>query len=82
MPIYHFNLHDGRAYPDALGSEWADVPAAKAEAARRMAGMLAENASRFWTGDEWTMTVTDHSGLALFRLVFFAMDSPSFEPRD
>jgi hypothetical protein len=58
--IYHFNMHDGRAYPDTLGTE-----------------CLTLDAARFWTGDEWTMDVTDGNGLTLFSLVFMAANSPA-----
>jgi hypothetical protein len=77
MPIYHFNMHDGRAYPDTLGAECANLAAARIEAVRRMADLLKEDAARFWTGAEWTMAVTDHEGLTLFSLVFVAMNAPS-----
>lgn len=77
MPIFHFNMHDGRAYPDTLGAECPDLAGAKIEAVRRMADLLREDAARFWTGDEWTMSVTDHQNLVLFSLVFVAMNAPS-----
>jgi len=38
---------------------------------------LAEEAARFWTGDEWTMDVTDGNGLTLFTLMFMAANSPA-----
>jgi hypothetical protein len=81
MPIYHFNMQDGRAYPDTLGAECANLPAARIEAVRRMADLLKEDAARFWTGDEWTMSVTDHTGLVLFTLVFMAMNSSAVGSR-
>ncbi len=77
MPIYHFNLHDGQAYPDGLGSECADLAAARIEAVRRIGRLLEERAARFWTGDEWTMDVTDPRGLTLFTLTFLANDAPA-----
>ena len=75
MPIFHFNLHDGADYPDALGTDCSDIPGAKVEAATRMARLLGEEAARFWTGDEWTMSVTDDKALVLFTLVFYGMDA-------
>jgi hypothetical protein len=73
--IYHFNMHDGRAYPDTLGTECPTLDAARIEAVRRIGRLLAEEAARFWTGDEWTMDVTDENGLTLFSLVFMAANS-------
>jgi len=75
--IYHFNMHDGRAYPDTLGTECATLDAARVEAVQRIGRLLAEEAARFWTGDEWTMDVTDGSGLTLFTLMFMAANSPA-----
>jgi hypothetical protein len=75
--IYHFNVHDGRAYPDTLGSDCSDLAAARIEAVRRIGQLLAEEAARFWTGDEWTMDVTNESGLTLFTLMFIATNSPA-----
>ena len=75
--IYHFNMHDGRAYPDALGTECATLDAARVEAVQRIGRLLAEEAARFWTGDEWTMDVTDGNGLTLFTLMFMAANSPA-----
>lgn len=75
--IYHFNMHDGRAYPDTLGTECPTLDAARVEAVQRIGKLLAEEAARFWTGDEWTMDVTDGNGLTLFTLMFMAANSPA-----
>lgn len=75
--IYHFNVRDGRSYPDALGSECASLQAARIEAVQRAGRLLAEDAARFWTGDEWSMEVTDPTGLTLFTLMFMAANSPA-----
>ena len=73
--IYHFNLHDGTEYRDALGTECGTLQDARIEAVRRIGRLLAEEAARFWTGDEWTMDVTDPNGLTLFMLTFMATNS-------
>ena len=75
--IYHFNVHDGADHPDTLGTECPDLAAARVEAVRRIGRMLTEEAARFWAGDEWTMDVTDPSGLTLFSLTFMAINAPS-----
>lgn len=77
MPIYHFNLHDGKSYPDADGMELPDLKAARIEAVRHVGGLLRDGAEEFWNGDEWTLTVTDDSNLALFSLTFMATDAPA-----
>ena len=75
--IYHFNVNDGQAYPDKLGMECATLQHARVEAVQRIGRLLAEQAARFWTGDEWSMEVTDETGLTLFTLVFMASNSPA-----
>jgi hypothetical protein len=50
---------------------------ARIDAVRRIGRLLAEEAARFWKGDEWTMDVTDPTGLKLFTLTFMATNSPA-----
>ena len=80
--IYHFNIHDGQSYPDTLGTECLTVDAARIEAVRRIGRLLAEEAARFWTGDDWTMEVTDSTGLTMFSLRFMATDAPAAGPSE
>lgn len=77
MPIYHFNLHDGKSYPDVNGIDLPDLKAARIEAVRHVGAMLCDGAEQFWNGDEWTLTVTDNANLALFSLTFMATDAPA-----
>jgi hypothetical protein len=77
MPIYHFNVHDGQDFPDPDGTDLSGVEAARSHALRYAADLLAEVGDRFWTGEPWTMDVTDDHGLTLFRLEFAAHDAPS-----
>lgn len=77
MPIYHFNMHDGKEYPDTLGHELPDLTSARVEAVRFIAAHLVDDAERFWDGDEWTLQVTDHNGLILFTLIFSAFAAPA-----
>ncbi len=76
MPRYHFNVLDGTAYIDEAGIELAGVDDAKREA-RRYAGMVLAESTQVSTPDrEWSVEVTDHEGLALFRLSVWMTDSP------
>lgn len=77
MPRYHFNIHDGDDLPDIDGIELRDLAAARVEAVRLSGDCLRDHAHRFWDGDEWQMEVTDHRGLILFTLTFYATDAPS-----
>jgi hypothetical protein len=75
--IYHFNINDGRAYPDTLGTECISLEAARVEVVQRIGRLLSEQAARFWTGNEWSLDVTDGNGLTLFTLMFMAANSPA-----
>lgn len=77
MPTYHFNLHDGKSYPNSNGVELPDLKAARINAVRHFVGLLRDGAEEFWNGDEWTLTVTDNANLALFSLTFMATDAPA-----
>jgi hypothetical protein len=70
-------MHDGRAYPDTLGMECPTLGHARIEAVRRVGRLLEEEAARFWTGDDWTMDVTDATGLTMFSLRFMATNAPA-----
>ena len=43
--------------------------------------MLKDEASSFWSGEDWKMDVTDPTGLILFTLVFAAFDAPCVAKR-
>jgi len=45
------------------------------EALRFASGLLADAKPNFWTGEEWTMRVTDDADLTLFTLMFVATNS-------
>ena len=79
MPLYHFNVEDGRAYPDLEGTEYPDLDAARTEAVRRSGTLLRDNAVSFWGGHGWKLIVTDHGGMIMFTLHFLAVSSPATE---
>ena len=72
MPRYFFNVHDGRDYPDDQGTELPDLAAVRAEALRSSGEMLRDSkgAGDFWSGDDWTMNVTDEAGKTMLTLRF------------
>ena len=72
MPRYFFNVHDGRDYPDDEGTELPDLAAVRAEALRSSGEMLRDNngTAEFWSGDDWTMNVTDEAGKTVLTLRF------------
>ena len=72
MPRYFFNVHDGRDYPDDEGTELPDLAAVRAEALQSSGEMLRDSkgAADFWSGDDWTMNVTDEAGKTVLTLRF------------
>lgn len=77
MPRYFFNIHDGKDILDDLGYELLDLDAAKKLSVTLSGDCLRDHALEFWTGEEWTMEVTDEHGLTLFSLLFVAISAPS-----
>lgn len=67
--------------PDPDGTELPSLAAARSYALRYASDLLAEVGERFWTGEPWTMEVTDERGLLLFRLEFAAHNAPSIDIR-
>jgi hypothetical protein len=77
MARYFFHVTDGRDYPDLQGTELPDLGAAKREAVRFAATLLAEHADKFWDTGEWHLRVADEHNLTLFQMTFFATEAPS-----
>ena len=77
MPLYHFNIEDGAAYPDVEGTEYPDLEAARTEAVRRSGALLRDNSRSFWGGNGWKLIVTDAAGMVMFTLYFLAVSSPA-----
>ena len=67
MPLYHFNVYDGRSDLDTEGSELANAGAARREGIRLTGAILDLEPDRFDDG-KWRLEVTDHRGLILFEL--------------
>jgi len=62
MPRYFFHIHDGKDLMDTEGTVYPDDAAAKREAGRACASMIAEMGDEFWTGTKWRMDVMEESG--------------------
>jgi len=75
MPRYFFHVHDGETYPDMQGTEFPNLLAARMEAVRFIAALLAEKPERFWQSTEWTLRVAEETDSTLFTLTFFASDA-------
>jgi hypothetical protein len=78
MPRYHFHV-DGQSSQDDDGFILTNLAVAKCEALRMAGRILCDEAAAFWDRAEWSMTVTDPTGLALFRLEIVGTESPSVQ---
>jgi hypothetical protein len=76
MSRYYFDIKDGQDFPDAEGSEWPDLNAARVEAVRYAAEVIKEMPERFWHCETWLMSVSDQHRQPLFTLKFIAETSP------
>ncbi|WP_395671759.1 DUF6894 family protein [Phenylobacterium sp.] len=65
MPRYFFHSRDGETYRDPEGVELPDAHAARREAIRFFAELMAEEGEGFWATAKLEMTVTDDAGAVL-----------------
>ena len=77
MPRFFFHLEHVRVVRDTVGSEHANLDAAKLHAVARLADALARAPKVFWDSDVFRMTVSDEDGLGLFTIELFATMSPA-----
>ena len=82
MPKYFFHVRDGEYMPDEEGVELPSLSAAKREAVAFSGRLLADNADKFWGGEDWFVEVTDGRDLLLFKLKFSAMMAPALRPME
>jgi hypothetical protein len=77
MPTYNFKLNDLANNSNRTGVELKDLAEAKCEAMKFAASVVCNSAVEFWDAREWTLTVTDDAGLALFSLLLLGSEGPS-----
>ena len=82
MARFFFHFRDGRTPPDKEGTELPDLEAVRVEAVRVAAEALKWHAQTFWNDGEWSLDVTDDTGLTLFTLHFLAIEAAAVRPRD
>lgn len=70
VPRFHFNVFDGRGWPDIEGSELASLAEAREEAVRLAGAIVKDDADRIAVGEPWRMEVTDRQGHLQLRLEF------------
>ena len=67
MPHYFFHVRDRRDLPDEDGADLPDMQAVRGEAIRA-AGEMVRDLDGAFTGEEWTMEVTDEAGRPVLTL--------------
>jgi hypothetical protein len=67
MPRFYFHIFDGRDLRDDEGIELSHFQEARVEAIRYAGEILKDDAHRIALGEDWSMDVTDDTGLILFR---------------
>lgn len=72
MPRYFFHVEDGTVHADHEGMELSGLDAAREHAVCYFAELLRDAPKAFWNHDDWTMRVTDETGLVFFTLHFTA----------
>ena len=75
VPRYFFHIRDGQDFPDTEGTELPDLKAVRTEALQASGEMLRSNKGtpEFWSGDDWTMIVTDEASRPVLTLRFSGM---------
>ena len=66
MPLFFFDVSDGRCAADANGLEFADERAARREALRRAAMLLKTSTASSKVVRKWRIDVKDEEGSVLF----------------
>ena len=74
MSHYYFNVNDGSDVIDREGTELLSPQVARAEALRLAGAIIAEAGMRGDLREEWSVEVTDVTGIALFRMDFLVQD--------
>ena len=82
MPKYFFHIRDGEYMPDEVGMELSGLAAAKRETIAFASRLMANNADKFWGGEDWFVEVTDDRDLLLFKLKFSAIMAPALQAFD
>jgi hypothetical protein len=79
---YFFHVQDGQYYPDETGTELPDLAAVRDEAIGVTAELLrGAGRAEFWTGEDWSLHVTDDAGGDVLTLRFSAMPAAIISAR-
>ena len=76
MPLYYFHTQDGRCIRDDEGIELPNDDAARNEASVVLGELVKEDPEMVWRDHNFSVTVTDATGLILYVLDLTASCSP------
>ena len=68
MTRYFFHIHNGQEIPDESGTVLPGVKEAREEAVKTAGELLRGDGRDFWEGPDWTMQVTDATGVPVFTI--------------
>lgn len=73
MPNYTFCIEEAGNAPHKVEIHLRDVNAAKREALRTASGFLLDSGSNVWSGERWTLRVSE-AGSEILNLCFLAVE--------
>jgi hypothetical protein len=68
VPRFFFHLTDTEEHSDTEGTVLADLHACRLEAIGFIGELIRDHGAKFWATQEWSLRVTDATGLTLFVL--------------
>lgn len=77
MPAYHFSSSDDATSLQSDILDVDDLAAAKCAAIKLAGQTICDASDTFWDRAEWTMTVSDPSGLTLFQITIVGIEAPA-----
>ena len=75
MERFHFNIENGKPYPDDEGTLLVGLDAARREALKVLTQAVMNWPDEFWRTHHYSVTVTDQSALALFTLTLSVQEA-------
>ena len=70
MPLFYFNIRDGRGIDDTAGTELPDLKAARREAISFSGAVIENEVNHLPVNEDLRLEVADETGLTLFVTTF------------
>ena len=68
VPKFFFHIYDSVQLIDERGTDLPSLDAARRHAVTYAAFLLNDHPDEVWSGDKWSMEVTDAAGFQFFRI--------------